>query len=274
MKQLFQAIIFFLACQCCLCTSSAFAEEYTLSILPRYFPEKLTAMMTPFAQYLSKELGVEVKPILTANFAEYEDEAKKHAISVGYENPLVYVNISSAHQVIATAVKGAGGDKFRGIIITRPDSGISKPADLKGKRVMIVGKTSAGGYLSQKLSLKEQGLDIDNDCELSIAADNRQENVIISVSIGDVDAGFIRESALHKADEFIMPGSIVSIGETAWLPNWALSVDRNLPDAVKNKIQKSVLKLPRDSKILKAMGLVSFIAATDADYDIMRSIVK
>jgi phosphonate transport system substrate-binding protein len=139
---------------------------------------------------------------------------------------------------------------------------------------MIVGKTSAGGYLSQKLSLKEQGLDVDHDCELSIAADNHQENVIISVSIGDADAGFIRESALHKADEFIMPGSIVSIGETAWLPNWALSVDRNLPDAVKNKIQKSVLKLPRDSKILKAMGLVSFIAATDADYDIMRSIVK
>ncbi len=230
--------------------------------------------MTPLAEYLSKETGVRVKPILMANFAEYANEAKKHAISIGYENPLVYVNISSAHEVIATAVKGAGGDKFRGIIITRPDSAIKKPADLKGKKVMIVGKTSAGGYLSQKLTLKEMGIDIDQDCELSTAADNRQENVIISVSIGDVDAGLIRESALHKADQFIMPGSIVSIGETAWLPNWALSVDRNLSGAVKSKIQKSVLKLPRDSDILKAMGLVSFIAATDADYDIMRSIVK
>lgn len=274
MKQIFQTVIFFFICQCCLCTASAFAGEYTLSILPRYFPEKLTAMMTPLAQYLSKETGQQIKPILTANFAEYANEAKKHAISIGYENPLVYVNISSAHEVIATAVKGAGGDKFRGIIITRPDSPIKKPSDLKGKKVMIVGKTSAGGYLSQKLTLKEMGIDIDHDCELSSAADNRQENVIISVSIGDVDAGFIRGSALHKADQFIMPGSIVTIGETAWLPNWALSVDRNLPDTIKSTIQKNVLKLSRDSDVLKAMGLVSFIAATDADYDIMRSIVK
>jgi len=230
--------------------------------------------MNPLAQYLSKELGIEVKPILTANFAEYEEKAKNHAITIGYENPLVYVNISSAHQVIATAVKGAGGDKFRGIIITRPDSGIKKLSDLKGKKIMIVGKTSAGGYLSQKLTLMEQGIKVDKDCDLSIAADNRQENVIISVSIGDVDAGFIRESALHKADQFIMPGSIVEIGATTWLPNWALSVDRNVPNTIKRKIQKSVLKLPRNSEILKAMGLVSFIAATDDDYDIMRTIVQ
>jgi len=274
MKNLLRTFIFFLVCQCFLCTAAAFAEEYTLSILPRYFPEKLTAMMNPLAEYLSKEVGIEIKPILTANFAEYENKAKNHTISIGYENPLVYVNISSAHEVIATAVKGTGGDKFRGIIITRPDSGIHKPADLKGKKVMIVGKTSAGGYLSQKLALKEMGIDVDHDCELSVAANNQQENVIISVSIGDVDAGFIRESALHKADQFIMPHSVISIWETAWLPNWALSVDRNLPDDIKNSIQKSVLKLPRNSKVLKAMGLISFMEAKDSDYDIMRSIAQ
>jgi len=274
MKKLIHIIGYFLLFQCCLCSASVFAQEYKVSILPRYFPEKLTAMITPLADYLTKEIGVKVIPVLTANFTEYEDEAKNHNITIGYENPLVYVNISSAHEVIATAVKGAGGDKFRGIIITRPDSGITKPSDLKGKKVMIVGKTSAGGYLSQKLSLKEIGIDVDQECELSVAADNRQENVIISVSIGDVDAGFIRESALHKADQFIMPGSIVPIGETAWLPNWALSVDKTLPDALKSKIQKSILKLPRDSDILKAMGLVSFIEAKDADYDIMRTLVQ
>ena len=274
MKRIFRSVIFLILCQCCLGTSAVFAAEYTISILPRYFPEKLNAMMNPLAEYLSKETGMKIKPILTANFAEYENKAKDHAISIGYENPLVYVNISSAHEVIATAVKGTGGDKFRGIIITRPDSGIHKPADLKGKKVMIVGKTSAGGYLSQKLTLKEMGIDIDNDCELSVAANNQQENVIISVSIGDVDAGFIRESALHKADQFIMPGSIVSIWETAWLPNWALSVDRKLPDEIKTIIQKSVLKLPRNSDVLKAMGLISFIKAKDADYDIMRSIIQ
>ena len=268
MKKLF---IFVLAMGC-LWSGFVQAGEYKLSILPRYFPEKLTAMITPLATYLSDETGFSIEPVLTDNFASYESELLKGKIAIGYENPLVYVNVSTHHNVIATAVKGEGGDKFRGIIISRPDSGISKIASLKGKRVMIVSKASAGGFLSQKLTLLEKGLDVERDCELSIAADNRQENVIISVSIGDVDAGFIRESAFHKADQFIMPGSVKDIAKTAWLPNWALSVNRDMPQPQKDAIQKALLKLTPDSPALKAMELKSFIAASDSDYEILRTL--
>lgn len=267
-------IVLFILITMCFSSGPSRAESQKLSMLPRYFPEKLTAMITPLAAYLSSETRVSFEPVLTDNFASYEAELLKGKIAIGYENPLIYVNVSGSHEVIATAVKGKGGDKFRGIIITRPDSGISKVSALKGKKVMIVGKSSAGGFLSQKLTLKEQGLDVENDCVLSVAADNRQENVIISVSIGDVDAGFIRESALHKADQYIMPGSIQSVTETAWLPNWALSVSKNLPQQQKDTIQKAILKLEQDSTVLKAMELKSFIAATDSDYNVLRSLTQ
>ncbi len=251
-----------------------FGAEYKLSMLPRYFPEKLIVMITPLASYLSKKTGLKIVPVLTKNFADYRARILLNRdIAIGYENPMVYVKISSAHEAIATAIKGAGGDRFRGIVITRPDSGITQLSFLKGKKVMIVGKTSAGGYLSQKLTLQNMGIDVDHDCHLSVAADNRQENVIISVSIGDVDAGFIRESALHKADQFIQPGSVVSVAETAWLPNWALSVDKGLPVSIKHSIQKAVLDLQKDSEVLKAMGLSSFVRATDSDYNVMRKLV-
>lgn len=49
-----------------------------------------------------------------------------------------------------------GGEKFRGIIITRKDSPINKIDDLKGKKIMIVSPSSAGGYLSQKLYLEKK----------------------------------------------------------------------------------------------------------------------
>ena len=70
---------------------------------------------------------------------------------------------------------GADGNKFRGIIITSPNSDIKSIADLQGKKVMIVGKTSAGGYLSQKLALQEAGLDPERDCTIVEAANNHQE---------------------------------------------------------------------------------------------------
>ncbi len=266
--------IFLLLILLCFSSGSALAEEFKLSMLPRYFPEKLTAMITPLAAYLSRETGYTIEPVLTDNFAAYEVELLKGNIDLGYENPLVYVKVSDRHEVLATAVKGKGGDRFRGIIIARPDSAITKVSDLKGKKVMIVSKASAGGFLSQKLTLKENGLDVDRDCRLFEAADNRQENVIISVSIGDVDAGFIRESALHKADEFIMPGSIKTVEATAWLPNWAFSVNRDMELEQKEAIQTALLKLTSDSSVMKAMGLTAFKAATDSDYDVMRGLVQ
>ncbi|MCF6207051.1 MAG: PhnD/SsuA/transferrin family substrate-binding protein, partial [Sulfurovum sp.] len=145
------------------------------------------------------------------------------------------------------------GEKFRGIIIVRPDSGIKSVADLKDKQIMIVGKTSAGGYLSQKLTLQKQGIPLPGE-NMSEAADNRQENVIIAVSIGDVDAGFIRESALHKADKYIMPRSIKVLAPTAWLPNWAFSVNRNMPQAQKKALLNSLLALQKESIVLKAFN--------------------
>lgn len=256
----------------CFSSGRVQAEEYNLSMLPRYFPERLTSMITPLAAYLSKETGNTIEPTLTDSFANYESEIQKGKITIGYENPLVYVNVSNNHNVLATAVKGESGNKFRGIIITRPDSGITKIAALKGKRVMIVGKTSAGGFLSQKLTLKDNGLDVERDCQLSVAAKNQQENVIIAVSIGDVDAGFIRESALHAADEYIMPGSVKTIVEAAFLPNWALSVSREIPQEEQDAIQSALLKLPRDSRVMQALGLKAFVAATDSDYDVMREL--
>ena len=267
-------ILFIVLILICFSNGSVNAEDYKFSILPRFFPEKLTAMTTPLVDYLSQETSNKIELSLTESFANYEAQVLKGVFAIGYQNPLVYVNVASTHEVIATALKGKGGDKFRGIIISRPDSGITQFADLKGKKIMIVGTSSAGGFLSQKLSFKKMGLDVERDCQLIEAAANQQENVIIAVSIGDVDAGFIRESALHKADEFITPGSVKTIIETAWLPNWAFSVNKNMPTEHKNAIKTALLQLNKDDIVLQALGVNGFKPATDSDYNVIRELIK
>jgi phosphonate transport system substrate-binding protein len=256
------ALIVLLPCSC-------LAANRQLSMLPLYYPERLTKMITPLAGYLSDTTGDNIKTILTDNFADYESSINQGAIDIGYENPMVYVKVSQTQEVVAMAIKGEDGDRFRGIIITRPDSGIQSLADLRGKTVMIVGETSAGGYLSQKLSLLEAGIDI-SELVVQTAAGNHQENVIISVAVGDVDAGFIRESAFHMADKYIMPGSVKTIAETAWLPNWALSVRRDLEEEYKEQIRKAVTGLKENHPVLNAMGLKGFRVASDEEYNLMR----
>lgn len=221
---------------------------------------------------LAKSTGQDIELILTKNFEDYAARVKSGEIAIGYENPVVFVNVSDRHEALAIAVAGEDGTRFRGIVIARPDSGIKSLADLAGKRVLMVGETSAGGFLSQKASLKKAGVAVDQ-ITFDEAADNRQENVIIGVSIGDVDAGFIRESALHVADKYIMPGSVMTIAETEWLPNWAFSVDRKMPSELKAALQQAVVSLSADDAVMKAIGMTGFEKTDDSAYDALREVM-
>ncbi|GBE12024.1 ABC transporter, phosphonate, periplasmic substrate-binding protein [bacterium BMS3Bbin14] len=245
-------------------------KSYKLSMLPRYSPGEINKRITPLAKLLSKVLHVTVEPTIVMNFDQYTKHLNKGDIQIGYENPYIYVLVSGAHEVLAMAVKGKSGDKFRGIIITKRGSNIKDLADLKGKRIAIVSRTSAGGYLSQKLTLMKNGIDLEKDCNVFAVTNNKQENVIISVFIGEADAGFIRESALSRAAIFVPPSQIVVINRSAWLPNWALSVSRSFSKKQKEAIQKVLLSLKKDGPVLKALKIDSFKLATDSDYNSVR----
>ncbi|MCK5517491.1 MAG: PhnD/SsuA/transferrin family substrate-binding protein, partial [Desulfobulbaceae bacterium] len=148
------------------------AASYKLSMLPRYATEEINKRITPFAKYLSQETGLEISPTLTSTFDQYSKQLTTGGISIGFQNPYIYVLAAEAHEVVAMAVKGSDGDKFRGIIIIRNDSTISKVDDLKGKKIGIVGFTSAGGYLSQKLTLLKNEIDVEKDCSIEEAPEN------------------------------------------------------------------------------------------------------
>ncbi|HHB76468.1 MAG TPA: phosphate/phosphite/phosphonate ABC transporter substrate-binding protein, partial [Desulfobulbus sp.] len=186
----------------------AIGAGYQLSMLPRYSTEEIYKRITPLVDYLKTKTGLNISPTMTTTFDQYTKALIRGKVAIGFENPYIYVLASRSHEAVAMAVKGKNGDKFRGIIITAAGSPLHSLMDLKGKKIAIVSTTSAGGYLSQKLSLLEKGIDVTKDCQIEEAPENKQENVVFSVFTGDVDAGFIRESALHKADQFVPAGSI------------------------------------------------------------------
>ncbi len=263
--------ILLLTCSLSLATiHQAMAAGYQLSMLPRYSTEEIYKRITPLVDYLKNKTGLDISPTMTSTFDQYTKALISGKVAIGFENPYIYVLASKAHEAVAMAVKGKNGDKFRGIIVTRKDSPLHSLTDLKGKKISIVSYTSAGGYLSQKLSLLDKGIDITKECQLEEAPENKQENVVFSVFTGDVDAGFIRESALHKVDQFVPAGSIRVLAYTAWLPNWALSVKRGMAAADKKKIVRAIQEIPDNSPVLRALRLKKFRPAQDSDYDVIR----
>jgi phosphonate transport system substrate-binding protein len=249
------------------------ADELTLSMLPRHAPTEIQRRIEPLADYLTQALGIPVTTVLAGDYTDYEQRLRRGDIAIGYQNPLVTVGVLPAHQVRLMAVEEGSGQHYRGIVIVPTGSPLQGLTDLKGRRVMMVGRTSGGGYLSPKLALTELGIQVHRDCELSVAADNKQENVLIAVSIGEVEAGFIRENALHVADRFIRRGSVRVLGHGAWLPGWSVTLRRGLPSQVQDEVVRFLKALRDDSPPMLALGLNDFVPAADADYDVMRRLM-
>ncbi len=254
----------------CLCLLTVvpitLAAGYQLSMLPRYSTGEINKRITALAEYLSEKTGLDIQPTVTSTFDQYLKKLTSGAIDIGFQNPYIYVLAGKEHEVIAMAIKGRDGDKFRGIIITKPDSSLHSLQDLKNKKIAIVGYTSAGGYLSQKLTLLENNIDVQKDCTLEVAPENKQENVAFAVFTGDVDAGFMRESALGQLDEMLPAGAVQVMTSTAWLPNWALSVSRSMPSEDREKIVKAIKEIADDSTLLKTMKIKGFRPAQDSEY--------
>ncbi len=257
---------------CCIVTTASFsaAAGYKLSMLPRYSIEEINARVTPLAKYLSQKTGLKIVPTLTSTFDQYTKQLSSGGIDIGYQNPYIYVLASKAHEVVAMAIKGTNRDKFRGIIITSANSPLRTLEDLKGQKISIVGYTSAGGYLSQKLTLLEHGINVEKECTLEESPENKQENVIFSVYTGDADAGFVRESALNKVEGFVPASAIKVMEGTAWLPNWALSISRNMPEEDRTKITKAIEELQAGNPVLQALKIKEFRLAQDEEYDVVR----
>jgi len=248
----------------------AFAKTYTLSMLPRYSTEEIYKRINALATYLSESTGLEIRPVLTATFDDYQKQLASGGIDIGFQNPYIYVLAAKEHEVIAMVVKGRDGDKFRGIIVTPAGSDLSTVEDLRGKTISIVGYTSAGGYLSQRLTMLDHNIDVAKECKIEVAPENKQENVVFAVFTGDVDAGFIRESALEQVEGMIPQGAVQVMTGTAWLPNWALSISRTMAPEDKQKITEAISKLPSGSPVLEALKIKALRMATDSEYDPVR----
>ena len=252
-------------------TQSAAAGTLKISLLPAYAPNLTNAKLQALTDYLNQRTGLKLEPEISADFTQYENRLKSGAVAVGFQSPAIYIQVSGTQEVVAMAVGREGvKDRRRGIIVTMKSSGIKALEDLKGKNVCIAGHFATYGYLSQKVTLRTVGIDVEKDMTLTEAMDNKGENVILALFAGEADAGFVHENALKQAEKYVNIAAIRVVAVCAWMPNWALTVNKALPEDDKKRIQAAALEIPVGHPVLDALNLENFRYSSDDDYQLVR----
>jgi phosphonate transport system substrate-binding protein len=212
--------------------AGAFAAEPPLKFAVGLFQpdkDKNDATYRPLAEYLSARLD---RPVELRTVDSWEGLAKSLAngeTDVALMGPWGYVlaNHQAGAQVVATILYD-GKPEYFAIIVTHPNSGINKPADLKGRTFAFGDKGSTSGYLIPLHYFMTQG--IDPQTYFSKVLHTKHQAIETQVAQGVLDAGAdynrnrnaMIEQGLIKAEQSKI------IWQSAPLPNDAVAVSKAL----------------------------------------------
>lgn len=253
-------------------------DALVLGIFPRFSATSVHEAYSPMAQYLSKELGREVKIETAKDQPSFWKEVQQGRYDIVHYNQLNYIDSrdSVGYDVVAMNEE-FGKSTLASAIVVRKDSGIASVADLKGKTVVFGGGPKAMvAYIGNVALLKRAGLkrgDYKEEFSKSPA------NAIMAVYYKQAAAGGAGDVGLkvQAVDEKINADELTFLAVGDPMPHLPWAAKTSLGADKVKQIQAALLKLgdtPDGQAILKQAQLTALRKATDSDYDVIRKIVK
>jgi len=264
------------------CVPEPASQKVTYAYLPQYSKAVSLERHQDLIAFIKKETGLDIVQVFPENFDDHMNKVGSGEIDISFSNPFVYIKI--AHQYDARAfariIEKEGKDMFRGEICVLKDSPLQTLADLKGKRIMAVSRSSAGGYLFQRGMLVEAGIDPDEEPTIDFAQGaGKQEEAFLAVCSGEYDACFVREGTRTEVMRDQVDISKVRVlAYTPFYPGWVYAGRKGLDPSVLDKIRSAMLKLdlsdPEHKAILEKANFVKVVASEDKDFDSIRELAS
>lgn len=276
------AILSILALCGAACVSNPVPQKITYAYLPQYSKQVLLERHQDLISFIKEKTGLDIVQVFPEDFDDHMKKVGSGEIDISFSNPFVYIKIAQLYgaQAFARIIEKEGNEMFRGEICVRKDSPIQSIADLKGKRIMAVSLSSAGGYLFQKAMLVEAGIDPDEDLTVDFAKGaGKQEEAFLTVYSGDYDACFVREGTRTVVMKDKVDISKVRVlAYTPWYPGWVYAGRKGLDPDILNTIKSAMLMLdfkdPEDKVILEKAKFVKIVSSEDKDFDSIRKLAN
>jgi phosphonate transport system substrate-binding protein len=262
-------------------TVSRPAGAITYAYLPQYSHTVAYQRHHLLVDYLTRTTGLPIIQVFPDTFDEHMNMVGRGRIDISFSNPFIYVQIADRYgaKAFARIVESVNREEFRGQVICRKDNQeIKGIEDLKGKRLIAVDPSSAGGYLYPLGLFVEHGLRKKDFVEVAFAPGpgGKQEKVVMAVYSGKYDVGTVREGTLALLSDKIDLQQIRVLANSKWYPAWMYAARQGLDPAVVDAIKKALLALDRDipehRTILDNADFTAVVPAVDADFDPVRQL--
>ncbi|MEA5467052.1 phosphate/phosphite/phosphonate ABC transporter substrate-binding protein [Leptothoe sp. PORK10 BA2] len=231
----------------------------------------------PLMNYLSSEIQRPVELVILSQDSQFT-QVEERKLDFITNNPLAAVQVQRLYETnfLLTHTYSKTGTKFGGLIIVDSDSKITTIEDLKGKRAACINfETAAAGCIFQIYHLLQNGFDPYKDFS-SFIENKSQDNIVLAVLNGQIDAGFIRTGHLEK---MVNKGSLTSSDEvriidvaeddffyshtTELYPEWPIAALSDTDPDLAKQVQTVLGKLSPEHPALAALKVDGFDPAED-----------
>lgn len=248
---------------------------YRLAIHPLHNPAKLAETYLPLVALLNRKVAnAHFELEASRDYQVYENKLRARQPELLLPNPWQTLQaIKVGYQVIAMA--GDAAD-FKGLLIVRKDSRITRPGDLKGKVVSYPSHTALAACMMVQMYLQQHKLNVMSDIENRYVGS--QESSLMNVFLGQSSAGATWPPPwrIFQKDHPQEAAQLQVLLETPPLINNSLMVRDDVPAAVREQVRATVLSLKDSAEgraILAKMQGGDFHPANNGTYAVVRDYI-
>lgn len=266
-----------------LCLSLAFAliahtavaaqalKEFRLSAIPDENPQEMLRIYQPFADYLSKEIGMPVKFTPVVDYAATVEGLAANRLEMVWYGGFTSVQAAKQAKGARRIIMRKEDAQFKSHFITRKDAAIKGLKDLKGKTFAFGSVSSTSGHLMPRYFLLKNGINPEKDFA-KFSFSGAHDATAAWVEAGQVDAGALNYLVWDKLleNKKINTDKVAVFWTTPPYVDYVWTVRAGVDKATVDKITKAFLKLdynkPADKKLLDLHRTKGYIPAKDEDW--------
>jgi phosphonate transport system substrate-binding protein len=251
-------------------TSAAGKKEYLLGVFPYLAPRELEKMYSPVAADYSQAIDATVLFRTNTSYKSFMENLDKQRYDIVFVQPFDYVAIADKHGYRPLATRSK---PLPAIFVVKPDSGVTRVEDLRGKTIALPPEVAAISYLI-KNHLSEKGIDPEKD--VTIKHFDSHGSCMRNVLIGTVDACGTAPPAL-RFFQSKMHTELKVIAKTKLIPNSIFAVHPRVPQEVVEKLRNRIAtwqNTPEGKALLDVLKVEMFVPAQDSEYEGVREMSK
>lgn len=240
--------------------------EYVFGVFPYLPPRELEQVFAPVAADFARALGRPVRFVSSSSYEVFAQKIDNESFDIAFMQPFDYVRAADQHGYMPLAARS---EPLKALIVTAPDSPVTRLADLRGKRISLPPTDSAVSHLV-RAHLKKNGLVLGKDVTVvyhrSHVSCMQQVLINASAACGSATPAMRYFKSRMKVE-------MRAIAETDAIPHTLFAAHSRVPAGDRTHLFDTILgwsKTPEGKAILERGKMVPFVPVKNEAYDVVR----